>query len=119
MKKKTDIRKDKGVKATSYRKLTFVIAPGLPVPGLKALKRHWHEAKKDPSYTLITNYDMMVDSIMYTDTDFLRVTAPDIPTDEVTALQVRVDKARTKKDAIIFVNYDLQFELMPRSGVII
>jgi len=107
--KKSDIR----------RKLTFVIAPGLPLPELRALKRHWREAKKDPSYTLVTNYDMMVDSITYTDKDFLRVTAPDIPTDEVTALQVRVDKARTKRDAIIFVNYDLQFQLVPKRGVII
>jgi hypothetical protein len=109
----------KNVKPVQLRQLTFVIAPSLPTSELKALKRHWREARRDSRYSLITNYDMKVDSIMHTDNDFLRVTAPDIPTPEVNALQVRVDKARTKKNAIIFVNYDLQFEMLPKSGTII
>lgn len=102
-----------------HRKLTFVIAPGIPLPELKALKRHWREAKADKLVSLITNYDMMVDSVTYTDASFLRVTAPDIPKKEVDALQLRVEKARTKREAIIFVNYDLQFQLLPKTGIII
>jgi len=96
-------------------KLTFVIAPSIPFSELKALRKHWKEAVKDPRYLLVTNYEMRVDVVKYDPADEqLTVLAPDIPSDEVTALRKRVTKAMKKKEAVVFVNHEVCVFSMPK-----
>ena len=44
-----------------YRLL--VIAPGIPRDELKALRKHFKEAEKNPSYTVVVNYDIRVSAV--------------------------------------------------------
>jgi|SRR5208337_5252056 len=36
----------------------LVIAPGVPQSEVKQLRKHFKEAERDPSYTVVTNYEI-------------------------------------------------------------
>lgn len=113
--------KDKNVeKSTNYRKITFVIAPEIPYSALDDLKLRWKEAMVDPTDLVVTNYEVYVDTVSYDpENNFLKVAAPGIPLEEVRKLKKQIDKALRKKDAIVFVNYNLHIQLMSSSGTVI
>ncbi len=97
------------------KKLLFVIAPGIPTAERFALEDHVKEAFRDPSYTVVVNYDVENVEIELGKNDFLFVQAPGVPCIEVKDLRKRIDKAlRKKKVHPIVANYELIFHVLQK-----
>jgi hypothetical protein len=115
------IRKDKGVKPyrPDYRYLQLVMAPDIPTSEVEALENHWREAIADPSYTVVTNYELRVDEFCWdAKKEFLSVVAPDIPTSALRALKKRIKAAIRSKNGIVVVNYDVNAFTRPAAGTV-
>ncbi len=115
----------KPVRESRYTDIIFVLAPDIPYTEVKALEKHWKEAIGDPSYVVITNYNVYTKQCCFNGaTEFLAVTAPNVPFSEVLKLRKRVDRAiakstRQQKPAFIFANYDVYAETRPANGIVI
>jgi hypothetical protein len=115
----------KSVKEVRYTNIIFVLAPDTPYTEVKALENHWKEAIGDPSYVVVTNYNVYTKQYCFNGaSEFLAVTAPDVPISEVLKLRKKVDRAIAKstkqqKPAFVFANYDVYAETRPADGIVI
>lgn len=102
-------------KAVAPTTLTFIVAPDLPPSELSNLESHWAEALRDPSYTIVTNYELRVDEISISPNDRLFVLAPDIPPKDLAKLNKTIaDMRRGKKPPYKALNYNITAFTVPR-----
>jgi len=95
------------------KKITFVVAPGIPMAEAIALQTHVDEAGTDPDYTVVTNYE--VKTVEIDDEEFLLTYAEGVPVAEVLALRAKIDRIKQGGvPPVIVVNYELETVLLPR-----
>jgi hypothetical protein len=95
--------------------ITLIQAPGIPRSEVKALREHYQEAISDSEYTVVMNYDARVDQVEIPKGARLFVTAPGVPTKEVTVLRKMVDKARRAskpQDRLVVLNYECRIDVV-------
>ena len=107
-------------KPLKYACIGLVIAPDVPNSELKALEKHFEESLADPTYTLVTNYEVRTDLFNFApERENASIVAPYIPLEECRALRKKFDRAvkkslRTKKPSYIFVNYEMRVDVNSR-----
>lgn len=102
--------KTKAPKSAPSRLITFVSAPDIPESDRKALERHWREAMRDPFYSVVTNYDVSVHSVIVGQDQAIVVNAPDIPPSTLKELRKMVD--RKLKNNLIVTNYHVSAQVV-------
>lgn len=113
-------RPEKNVKPLKYACIGLVIAPSIPCSELKALEKHFEESLADPTYTLVTNYEVRTDLFNFApERENANIVAPDIPLEECRVIRKKFDRAvkkslRTKKPSYIFVNYEMRVDVGSR-----
>ena len=96
------------------KKITFVVAPTIPMSERIALQAHCDEAAADSDYTVITNYE--VKTVELDPDKFLIVAAEGVATIEVVALRAQVDEIMNGRvPPVIVVNYEVEPLLVPRT----
>lgn len=96
------------------KKITFVVAPGIPLTERMALQRHVQEAWKDDGYTVVTNY--LVETVKLEPDEFLLLTAVGVPDIEVAALRSQIDKVHAREiPPILVVNYEVDLNVVSKS----
>jgi hypothetical protein len=97
------------------KKLTFVVAPAIPLSERDALEKHFHEAFADPDYTVVTNYEVKVANLE--PEEFLLIAAPNVPPNELFALRAKIDEALAGEiPPVIVVNYDIDLNVIPTAA---
>lgn len=96
-------------KEGKLRVLTFLIAPNVPPSELKAIENHWAECRRDPNYTLVTNYDLYLKEFVVNPYQNIFISAPNVPPKEVNRLRKKVDGMRNGRAKYPFtaLNYDI------------
>jgi hypothetical protein len=94
--------------------ITLVTAPGIPGSERIALEAHVREAILDPDYTLVLNYEAVLEEVVIPEGSKVLVAAPGIPVSEVQVLRGMFDKARTAtepQDRLVVLNYEVRVEV--------
>jgi len=95
--------------------ITLLVAPGIPFPEIKALKKHWQEAEDGTNYAVVLNYECGVWLINTPRNAKYLVQAPGMPTGEISALRKRIDdaiSAKKQKDRIVVCNYECRIDVV-------
>jgi hypothetical protein len=95
--------------------ITLLVAPGIPSSEVKALKKHWQEAERDPDYSVVLNYDCIADMVRTPSKAKFLVVAPGVPVDEVLKLRKDFDKAlraKRQEDRVVVCNYECRVDVL-------
>ena len=95
-------------------RITLVVAPGIPESEREALESHVRETVLDPDYTLVLNYDAVMDEVLIPEGSKVLIVANGIPVSDLAKLRERFNAARLAEkpqNRVIVVNYEVRIDV--------